>query len=296
MAPLLFPNAPVNGDKYPTPPVAGQPVYIYDGEKWKSNTNPPSTVTVSDTPPLGAVDGQMWWESDSGLLYIMYNDGSSRQWVIAAPQPDFSAFVAKAGDTLTGPLIAAADPTALLGVATKQYVDIRTPTRYSLAGVRSVDVTVPTGAVMARIIGMLFPLTATPAYLTLQLSVSPGIFKGAAGDYKLDGFDHAVPGTAVGSTQNSAAYGAMLLTSASTSTVVPMSFNTTLGLRRPNTGALFAAHSYGMGWGTDLRTAFYHNYLTPAAAGSALSVLAFRMTNTTGENWAAESYFVVEWL
>jgi hypothetical protein len=67
-------------------------------------------IIVSDTPPVGAKDGTLWWESDSGLLYVRYNDGNSTQWVIACPQPDISSFalvtnvVAKAGDTMTGNL------------------------------------------------------------------------------------------------------------------------------------------------------------------------------------------------
>ncbi|MGY3119135.1 hypothetical protein ACVWXQ_003072 [Bradyrhizobium sp. S3.14.4] len=64
----------------------------------------PSTITVSDTPPVGAADNTLWWESDTGLLYVRVNDGSSTQWVIACPQPDFTAFVTKSGDTMTGAL------------------------------------------------------------------------------------------------------------------------------------------------------------------------------------------------
>jgi hypothetical protein len=52
----------------------------------------PSSLTVSDTPPVGVPDGALWWESDSGLLYVRYNDGNTIQWVIAAPQPDINAF------------------------------------------------------------------------------------------------------------------------------------------------------------------------------------------------------------
>jgi hypothetical protein len=82
-----------------------------------------STVYYADAPPTGVPDGTMWWESDTGLLYIRYNDGDSTAWVIAAPQPDLATFVQKTGDTLTGPLILAADPATALGAATKQYVD-----------------------------------------------------------------------------------------------------------------------------------------------------------------------------
>jgi len=41
-------------------------------------------ATVSDTPPGSPTDGMLWWESDTGQLYIRYNDGSSSQWVAAA--------------------------------------------------------------------------------------------------------------------------------------------------------------------------------------------------------------------
>lgn len=61
-----------------------------------------STVQISDTPPTGVPDNTIWWESDTGLLYVRYNDGTSTQWVIACPQPDPSTFVLKAGDTMTG--------------------------------------------------------------------------------------------------------------------------------------------------------------------------------------------------
>jgi hypothetical protein len=44
-----------------------------------------STVFVSDSPPGSAPDSSLWFESDTGSLYIKYNDGNSTQWVIVAP-------------------------------------------------------------------------------------------------------------------------------------------------------------------------------------------------------------------
>lgn len=44
-----------------------------------------STVYISDTPPVGAADNSVWWESDTGALYVRYNDGNTAQWVAAAP-------------------------------------------------------------------------------------------------------------------------------------------------------------------------------------------------------------------
>jgi hypothetical protein len=82
-----------------------------------------AVVLVGPTPPVGAADKALWWESDSGLLYIRYNDGTSTQWVIAAPQPDINGFVLKAGDTMAGPLNVVTPPTAPAHAASKAYVD-----------------------------------------------------------------------------------------------------------------------------------------------------------------------------
>jgi hypothetical protein len=38
-------------------------------------------TTIADTPPGSPTNGSMWWESDTGTLWISYNDGTSTQWV-----------------------------------------------------------------------------------------------------------------------------------------------------------------------------------------------------------------------
>lgn len=40
-----------------------------------------STVTVSETPPVSPQNNQMWWNSQTGKMYIYYSDGTSGQWV-----------------------------------------------------------------------------------------------------------------------------------------------------------------------------------------------------------------------
>ena len=51
-----------------------------------------SSIIVSDTPPPSPPDNQLWWESDTGILYIYYFDGNSRQWVqVAGPGANQSA-------------------------------------------------------------------------------------------------------------------------------------------------------------------------------------------------------------
>ncbi|QIN96932.1 putative tail fiber protein [Synechococcus phage S-H34] len=108
---ITFPNTPSPGDQY----VAENGyTYEYDGEKWSTlpdsegqipaggttgqflakvnNTDynmewtdaaPPTSIGT--TPPTGDLeDGQLWWRSDTGVLYIYYGDGDSSQWVQAA--------------------------------------------------------------------------------------------------------------------------------------------------------------------------------------------------------------------
>jgi hypothetical protein len=82
-----------------------------------------ASVYVQDTAPTTTVQGALWWNSSDGNLYLYYTDPDSSQWVPASPVPATNTFIQKAGDTMVGPLIQAADPTAALGTATKQYVD-----------------------------------------------------------------------------------------------------------------------------------------------------------------------------
>lgn len=39
------------------------------------------TVLIADSPPPDPNENELWWESDTGNLYIYYNDGTSSQWV-----------------------------------------------------------------------------------------------------------------------------------------------------------------------------------------------------------------------
>jgi hypothetical protein len=69
-----FPNAPTVGQAY-----SG---YAWDGEKW---TNGPSqgAIYVGDSAPAAPINS-LWWESDTGILYFKFDDGTSVQWVAIA--------------------------------------------------------------------------------------------------------------------------------------------------------------------------------------------------------------------
>jgi hypothetical protein len=50
-----------------------------------------ASLSISDTPPASPVNGQLWWESKTGILWLYYTDPNTSQWVavggIAAPVP-----------------------------------------------------------------------------------------------------------------------------------------------------------------------------------------------------------------
>lgn len=43
-----------------------------------------ATVNIADNPPLSPTNGDLWWSSVYGTMFIYYNDGNSSQWVEAA--------------------------------------------------------------------------------------------------------------------------------------------------------------------------------------------------------------------
>lgn len=41
------------------------------------------SITTSTTPPVSPSAGDLWFNSESGILYVYYDDGNSQQWVAA---------------------------------------------------------------------------------------------------------------------------------------------------------------------------------------------------------------------
>jgi len=61
-------------------------------------------VPTQALPPSGAVDGDMFWCTDDGRLYIYYEDADTSQWVDASPDNTSEAvdsYWAKSGSTLS---------------------------------------------------------------------------------------------------------------------------------------------------------------------------------------------------
>lgn len=76
---INFPDSPSVGDIYSS----GANSFQWDGTAWKKLGD--SYVVIADTSPGAAEPGQLWFNSDTGILSVYYDDGSSQQWVNASP-------------------------------------------------------------------------------------------------------------------------------------------------------------------------------------------------------------------
>ena len=61
----------------------GPTLRVWDGSQWiDAMPYRYANTIVSDTAPTlnNHPDGTLWWDSGTGLLYVLYGDGTSRQW------------------------------------------------------------------------------------------------------------------------------------------------------------------------------------------------------------------------
>jgi hypothetical protein len=83
---LTFPSSPTDGQLY-VDTVTGNR-YIYDSGKglWKyASNNVGMTVGTAPPPATSANPGAMWYNTNTGRTFILYDDGDSKQWVENVP-------------------------------------------------------------------------------------------------------------------------------------------------------------------------------------------------------------------
>ena len=57
----------------------------WDSVEWQPLGGGGAEVSVGDNPPADPEQGNLWWDTVEGRLFIYYTDGNSSQWVDASP-------------------------------------------------------------------------------------------------------------------------------------------------------------------------------------------------------------------
>ena len=81
MAVVNLPDSPANG----TTETVNGITYTYNSSKgyWTTASSGTATiqVTTSDSAPSSPADGDLWYDTDTGGIFVYYADGTSNQWV-----------------------------------------------------------------------------------------------------------------------------------------------------------------------------------------------------------------------
>ena len=98
----------------------------YDGSAWGAIGG---GVEVSSSAPSNSVEGDLWYDSDDGRLFVYYNDGATTQWVDASPIGTPTDLVVEGTTTLKGTsttraILPDADDTYDLGSASNRWANI----------------------------------------------------------------------------------------------------------------------------------------------------------------------------
>ena len=98
----------------------GNEIAVADPGSGSETSTGGTSVTVSDVVPTNSVDGNLWLDTNTGILYVYINDGDSEQWIQPIfPYPDITGLA-------TENYVDAAVSNVsvdLTGLATENYVD-----------------------------------------------------------------------------------------------------------------------------------------------------------------------------
>jgi hypothetical protein len=85
-----------------------------------------TTVSVGSSVPVGPSSGNLWLDTNTGILYVYFNDGSSSQWIQpVSPYPDTTnlATVSYVNSAVTGLASTAFVNSAVTGLASTAFVN-----------------------------------------------------------------------------------------------------------------------------------------------------------------------------
>jgi hypothetical protein len=106
-------------------------------------------VFIGDSPPASPAAGGLWWDSVGGQLYTFYDDGNSKQWVIANNLNNIE-YLPLSGGTLTGPLTLSGNATANLNPVSLGQMNAAIPAASSTTPLMDGTAAVGTGTTWAR--------------------------------------------------------------------------------------------------------------------------------------------------
>jgi hypothetical protein len=120
-----------------------------------------ASVTTSDTAPTSPSDGDLWYDSVGGRLYVYYDDGDTNQWVDAAPQGGGNASAAKleVGNTKAEIIDTGSDGRFVVTTEGTGRMTVDSSGRTLLGGVTANA----NGGVLQLSSGITFPATAVAA-------------------------------------------------------------------------------------------------------------------------------------
>ena len=86
MAAVDFPDNPATGQTY----TFGSQTWSWSGTTWRALANSVTPV-ISNTAPTGPTTGSLWFNSDTGKLYVYYQDVDTTQWVETGGSSKYNA-------------------------------------------------------------------------------------------------------------------------------------------------------------------------------------------------------------
>jgi hypothetical protein len=283
--PFDFPNSPSSGQQF-TP--AGGPTYQWNGTGWIKVTTGQgigAVAFVSDIAPPVAGHGSLWYESDTGVLYMRYDDGNSQQWVqVSSP----------AGSQILEAPSDGKEYVRINGVwrVKSEIVDL---TGASQGAPKTLQI--PNWAKFYRLQGEVY--IGQNGFVQMQVSVDGVNWINGASDYQTAGMVHNTgsSGYANYPTSGTPAY---LLTVTGDNALLAQSFNVrgqVVGVPTKVYGAIDIEGSVlDAGAGTQMRHFIARAWLnlTVPAGGNRVQALRF-FPNFAPAGFAAGSQMTVEW-
>ena len=79
-----------------------------------------ASVSVNQNPPVSAIQGDLWWDTDDANMYVYYDDGTTQQWV---PATSLAVQSETADNAISASNAASASTYLMVDYITREFVD-----------------------------------------------------------------------------------------------------------------------------------------------------------------------------